>query len=507
MGKYIAENERIGFVPYTHDDDEDMLVCWQDDKTQKGYNYVFQGTLEDLKKIDISGFPFWIVVIDKGSGAKIGTLRLSRGDKQDLAIWIYPGYRGKGYGKASFKLATEYIFRELNLQKIYAGCYEDNHASLRMLEQAGYIRNPAGDQQEVNCFTGEPITQMQLIKEMDSMMLDKEGILELLGEYGICTCEEFQYVDSSHGEKDIRRNYIIDKKYVLRLNSAHVMNDERIADLNRLIQRYRDFGMRVPSFIPKRKGSYILQKNGYICYLSEYLDFPTAETILDTCRKELIQQRVVMVAKFAQKYKGVDLIGTKSMFSIFDLSPYDTLLGGIDEKQDNCNNLIQDLKALGETALAEEVFNVNEAARRELRSVYGALPKCVFQGDENFSNVCVDDKSAIIGLFDFNMAGIEVNANYLANIAFQGNYFYTDEIFDACSASEIFDKVWNSYRENTILIKQHYQFTEQEFYAYKLYSKIVILFGYWNQWAYSEYAKNEKYRVKALELLRLVLGA
>lgn len=96
--RHITESNRIGFVQYTHDDDADMLICWQDRDTQKGYNYAFDGSLNDLSSIDISAFPFWVVVVDKDSGAKIGVLRLSSREEQDLAIWIYPNYRGKGYG-------------------------------------------------------------------------------------------------------------------------------------------------------------------------------------------------------------------------------------------------------------------------------------------------------------------------------------------------------------------------------------------------------------------------
>lgn len=81
MKEYIAENDRIGFVQYTHADDRDMLTCWQNHDTQKGYNYAFAGTLEDLSSIDITAFPFWVVAVDKTSGKKIGALRLSSGKK------------------------------------------------------------------------------------------------------------------------------------------------------------------------------------------------------------------------------------------------------------------------------------------------------------------------------------------------------------------------------------------------------------------------------------------
>lgn len=164
MRKYIAENERIGFVQYTHDDDTDMLTCWQDRDTQKGYNYAFDGSLDDLSSIDVTAFPFWVVVVDQSSGAKIGVLRLSSGEEQDLAIWIYPNYRGMGYGTEAFSLAVNYIFCNLNLREIYAGCYCDNKASLKMLERVGFIRYPAGDQQEDDCFTGKPTTQLSFVK-------------------------------------------------------------------------------------------------------------------------------------------------------------------------------------------------------------------------------------------------------------------------------------------------------------------------------------------------------
>ena len=164
MKEYIAENDRIGFVQFTHADDRDMLTCWQNHDTQKGYNYAFAGTLEDLSSIDITVFPFWVVAVDKTSGKKIGALRLSSGKNQDLAIWIYPNYRGMGYGTESFSLAVEYIFRNMSLRKICAGCYCDNKVSLRMLEKVGFVRYPAGDQQEENCFTGEITTQLSFVK-------------------------------------------------------------------------------------------------------------------------------------------------------------------------------------------------------------------------------------------------------------------------------------------------------------------------------------------------------
>lgn len=227
-----------------------------------------------------------------------------------------------------------------------------------------------------------------------------------------------EFTDSSHGDSDIRHNYLIDRKYVLRINSAPVMTDGRLEELNRLIERYREFGMHAPKFLKAKDGRFIVERDGNICYLSEYLDETVADDVKDECLEELRTQRRIFIARFAEKYRNVDLTETVSMYSIFDLSPYDKLDGlEIDEKQDNFNHLTADLQKAGEYALAERLVQENERIRRELRSFYKELPRCVFQGDENFSNLCVDENRRISGLFDFNMSGTEVIANYLANAA------------------------------------------------------------------------------------------
>ena len=67
--------------------------------------------------------------------------------------------------------------------------------------------------------------------------ISKKELEELLIQFDINSFEEYEMIDSSHGERDIRHNYIIDKKYVLRINSAKVMTEERIKELNILINR------------------------------------------------------------------------------------------------------------------------------------------------------------------------------------------------------------------------------------------------------------------------------
>ena len=347
---------------------------------------------------------------------------------------------------------------------------------------------------------------------MEIIQISKESsqynqVLDLLQLFNIHSAESIEYVDSSQGEDDIRHNYIIDKKYVLRLNSAKVMTEERLTELNTLIERYRSFGMKAPLFLKAENGSFVVEQDGKNCYLSEYLDLPLAEDVKFRCREDLIRQRLVFISRFAQTFKNVDLVETVSMFSIFDLAPYDKLSGlDIDEKQENLNQLVADLTQAGYVELAQKVNAKNEELRRQLKPIYKELPRCVFQGDENFSNLCVDENDRIVGLFDFNMSGTEVIANYLANNAFMGHFCYEDEILDKHTPEEVLQILLGAFLRSTVLIREHYSFTEQEFSAYLLYGKIAMISAYWNASTFGEYLKQEKYKDKIAAIIELILS-
>ena len=47
---------------------------------------------------------------------------------------------GKGFGTEAIRLATDFSFRELKLQKLIAGAYIDNIASIKAFEKCGYLR-------------------------------------------------------------------------------------------------------------------------------------------------------------------------------------------------------------------------------------------------------------------------------------------------------------------------------------------------------------------------------
>ena len=159
---FITDNDLIGLAQYTHADDIDMFACWQDIDTQKGYNGIFSQTFDEFKAFTIEQFKFWVTITDKKINKKVGVLRLGLDEVcPDLAIWIYPQYRNRGYGTQAFTLALNYIFSHYPYHEISAGCYEDNINSLKMLRKIGFVHYPNGDCIEKNCFTGEKIIQLE----------------------------------------------------------------------------------------------------------------------------------------------------------------------------------------------------------------------------------------------------------------------------------------------------------------------------------------------------------
>ena len=327
-----------------------------------------------------------------------------------------------------------------------------------------------------------------------------EELLGLLGLYGVKNMENVGIIDTSFDEQDIRWNYIIDKKYVLRLTNAPGMTEARLRAMDRLIARYADFGLRCPAFLPGTDGLFFHGWGTLKAYLSEYVDLPTAdEAGLSPEEKEALRTEVVLsLAGFLERYKGVDLISTMSMYSLFDLSPYDEAMG-MDEKQENLNNLCAALREVGEDALARELAAKNEAVRGRLLSVYKSLPRCVTQGDEGFTNVLLNDDKHLAGLIDFNLAGTDVCVNLIANNAVLDLDSLGSDAFDP---DEALEKLLSGYRKNAARMLEVYHATEAERAALRDYAWIALAAQYPNASACRERLKKEDSRPSTLALLR-----
>ena len=91
-------------------------------------------------------------------------------------------------------------------------------------------------------------------------------ILSELSKYGYTGLYDICLIDTSRSSDDIRLNYAIDKKWMLRFCNAPEMTETRLAKLNRLIERYLQFGLKCPRFLPDQNGRFFHDWNGLFCY-------------------------------------------------------------------------------------------------------------------------------------------------------------------------------------------------------------------------------------------------
>ena len=140
----------------------DWVAYWQDEVTWRGFNFIPPKDCDWLKEQNIGRFPFWVTAVNRETGEKLGSMRLSPDAAPDLAIWVYPQYRGKGWGERMYRLALEYLFSH-GYDTIYAGCFPFNKPSLRILEKMGFIRWPEGDTKEASVFDGSEITMLGFV--------------------------------------------------------------------------------------------------------------------------------------------------------------------------------------------------------------------------------------------------------------------------------------------------------------------------------------------------------
>lgn len=84
-------------------------------------------------------------------------------------------------------------------------------------------------------------------------MLEETEIQDILAHFGLTFQSVTQLHDTSHGEDDKRLNYILDDRYVLKVNTAEVMWEDRLQEISRLIQRYRSIGVYCPALIPTKQ--------------------------------------------------------------------------------------------------------------------------------------------------------------------------------------------------------------------------------------------------------------
>ena len=95
-------------------------------------------------------------------------------------------------------------------------------------------------------------------------MLAITEIQEIMLRFGLTVESVTGFYDTSHNDDDKRLNYVLDNKYVMKMNSAEVMCEKRLKEIQRLISRYRSIGVYCPDLLATTEGalSCVWKKDG-----------------------------------------------------------------------------------------------------------------------------------------------------------------------------------------------------------------------------------------------------
>jgi len=58
----------------------------------------------------------------------------------EIGYWLGQEFWGRGIATEAVRAVTAHVFARFDLVRLYAGVFEENHASMRVLEKAGYTR-------------------------------------------------------------------------------------------------------------------------------------------------------------------------------------------------------------------------------------------------------------------------------------------------------------------------------------------------------------------------------
>ena len=101
------------------------------------------------------------------------------------------------------------------------------------------------------------------ILKAEEFMPEITEIQEIMSHFGLSVQYITAFHDTSRGDDDRRLNYVLDNKYVLKINSSSVMNEQRLREIHRLIKRYHSIGVYMPEISGPTIPLSLLPKLGY----------------------------------------------------------------------------------------------------------------------------------------------------------------------------------------------------------------------------------------------------
>lgn len=331
-------------------------------------------------------------------------------------------------------------------------------------------------------------------------MIQNNDIMKICGRYGIEVTQISDRIDSSKGEEDLRYNYIINGKYVLKMNTNGTLSEEVLQQIDLLQERYRSIEVWCPRFYLSCKGSFLeLFQDGehtFQCYIEEYAPYRISRDNVElySFKKQMLGH----VGKLAAKYTNIGLVEQRSMWTIIDLAPLDE---DIDEKQENLDSLLDLLKEKGWNEEVKLLDKTNIECRNIIRQNFDKLPRCVYQGDLNPSNTLIDEKGDFVGIIDYNLFGTEVNINCFLN---ECMYYWEENDFETLTANELVSKMHTIQNSLLDSILKYYTLNEVELKCFKAYKVIIDISFYPHVELMKYYIENGEHLDKVKEIITLL---
>jgi RimJ/RimL family protein N-acetyltransferase len=148
----VLESERLRFRPYTEADMADVQEACSDELIRTWLPVPVPYTLETAREWCMRITPG---ILDSGDGIQFagvptmgGRLAVGVGLKKtdwparvsEIGYWVPPWARGMGYATESVLTIGRWLLDELGFQRMELRAAPGNHASLRVAEKAGLVR-------------------------------------------------------------------------------------------------------------------------------------------------------------------------------------------------------------------------------------------------------------------------------------------------------------------------------------------------------------------------------
>lgn len=135
-------------------DDAQILFLWANDPLTRLSSFNSDPILWDKHVIWLKNSiknvnrTIYIVSFD---GIPVGTVRFDRCEETIIGITVSPEYRGKGLGVKMIQSACEKYLRERNDEKITAYIKNENVASIKAFQKAGFVYKGEGQWNNISC--------------------------------------------------------------------------------------------------------------------------------------------------------------------------------------------------------------------------------------------------------------------------------------------------------------------------------------------------------------------